>query len=51
MYSLNIGVPKFIRQTLVSIKENSDHEKIIVGFSVFHSHQQTENPGKKIKLF
>ena len=49
IYTLNIGAPQYIRQTLTDIKGETDSNTIIVGdFLTPHSYQWTDHQNRKL---
>ena len=48
IYAPNIGTPRYIRQMLATMKQETDGTTIIVGTLIPHSHQWTDHSDRKI---
>ena len=51
IYAPNIGAPQYIRQMLKLLKSEIDSNTIIVGGLIYHSHQWTDNPDRKLRKY
>lgn len=45
-YVFNTGAPKYIQQILKDIKEEINHNTIIIGYFNTHIHQWIDHPGQ-----